>query len=234
MLIADKMKLRDNNFDFLRFLAAALVIFSHSFALTAMPYEPYAWLSGYATFGMLAVNIFFILSGFLITKSWLDNPKILIFLKKRILRIMPGLFVAVVFTILVIGPLVTTLSFKEYLFNPMTKQYFNNALLSVSFFLPGVFADNLYKGAVNGSLWTLPIEFRLYMAVLALGVFRLLGKKSFILLAGVALFIFTVINTYQPTLYDFNSTELDYLRCSMYFLTGILFYLYSDKIKFSK
>jgi peptidoglycan/LPS O-acetylase OafA/YrhL len=234
MNIADKLKSRDNNFDFLRFFAASLVILSHSFALTTQPYEPYLWLTGYATFGMLAVSIFFILSGFLITKSWLDNPQIAIFLKKRILRIIPGLFVAVVFTILIIGPLVTSLSFREYIAHPTTREYFNNAFLSVSFFLPGVFTDNLYKSAVNGSLWTLPVEFKLYMMVLALGMIGLFHKRMIALTLSFGVFMYGAATLLFPTLYTLESTQQDYLRCTVYFSMGIIMYLFRDKIKFSK
>lgn len=234
MFISDKIKLRDNNFDFLRFLAATLVIFSHSFALTGRGFEPYLWLTGYATFGTLVVNIFFVLSGFLITKSWLDNPGVIVFLKKRILRIMPGLFVAVVFTILVIGPLVTSLNIGKYFLHPMTREYFKNAFLSVNFFLPGVFTDNIYKGAVNGSLWTLPVEFKLYILVLVFGIVKLFQKRILVLLAGMALLSLVAINLYSPTLYSIGQTDLDFLRLAVYFFMGILFYLYRDKIIFSK
>lgn len=234
MNIADKLKSRDNNFDFLRFLAATLVIFSHSFALTAKTYDPYLLLTHYATFGIVAVNIFFILSGFLITKSWLDNPKIFIYLKKRILRIMPGLFVAVMFTIFVIGPIATTMSMREYFHNPVTKEYFSNAYLSINFYLPGVFETNLYKNGVNGSLWTLPIEFKLYMLVLALGIIRLFYKRIIILILGVSVFVYGAVNLLLPALYNLDPTQQDYLRCAVYFSMGITMYIFRDKIKFSK
>jgi peptidoglycan/LPS O-acetylase OafA/YrhL len=230
----DKVNLRNNNFDFLRFLAATMVIFSHSYALSGNKNEPYLLISNYATFGSLAVNIFFVLSGFLIIKSWLDNPNVFDYLKKRILRIMPGLFVAVVFTVLVIGPMATSLNYYEYFTHPLTREYLNNATLSINFFLPGVFANNPYKDAVNGSLWTLPVEFKLYVMILILGLVGLFYRRLTAALLGGGILVYGIIDIISPDIFDLNSTEKDYLRCLIYFVIGALFYLYRDRVKFSK
>jgi len=66
--------MRQNNFDLLRCAMAILVIFSHSYPVIhgkiagAEPLE--RWGKGNMSFGALAVNVFFILSGFLIAMSW--------------------------------------------------------------------------------------------------------------------------------------------------------------------
>ena len=70
---------RANNFDFLRFVPAVAVIFSHSFALLRRDNEnePLMRLTGgQITAGALAVAGFFILSGFLSTKSRLRSPSL--------------------------------------------------------------------------------------------------------------------------------------------------------------
>ena len=65
---------KDNNFNFIRFIAASLVIFSHSFPLLmGIDEDPLRKLTG-TSFGGLAVDIFFITSGFLICKSFLSKP----------------------------------------------------------------------------------------------------------------------------------------------------------------
>lgn len=75
-----------NNFDVLRFSAAVGVIFSHCYALMGT-IEPLAVSSGHvATLGQLCVSVFFIISGFLITASWVKNPKLSVFIKNRCLR----------------------------------------------------------------------------------------------------------------------------------------------------
>ncbi|WP_372340911.1 acyltransferase family protein [Paraglaciecola sp.] len=65
---------RDNNFNLIRFIAACLVLFSHSFALVLGGglHEP---LRGFLnmTLGTIAVDIFFITSGFLSEFYKLEN-----------------------------------------------------------------------------------------------------------------------------------------------------------------
>jgi len=65
--------MRNNNIDALRLLLAVLVIFSHSYALGlgSEAREPLALATrGQLTLGNLAVDWFFVLSGFLIAQSW--------------------------------------------------------------------------------------------------------------------------------------------------------------------
>src|SRR5215207_5054601 len=83
---------RLNNFDFLRFLLAALVILSHSYPLLwgNNEREPLSLLTGgQLSFGEFAVNGFFILSGFLIAQSWENSRTVSSYFKKRFLRIYP-------------------------------------------------------------------------------------------------------------------------------------------------
>ena len=63
-----------------------------------------------------------------------------------------------VFTIVCIGILNTTMSWSKYLVSSETWSYLLNMALYMIFFLPGVFQTNRLKGAVNGSLWTIPIR----------------------------------------------------------------------------
>ena len=69
---------RENNFDFIRFLAASLVLFSHSYALTGMGgAEPLVrFTGGHYTFGGLSVRVFFVISGFLVCQSWIRRPQV--------------------------------------------------------------------------------------------------------------------------------------------------------------
>ena len=85
------------------------------------------------------------------------------------LRIYPALIVAVLFCIAV-GAWFTSLSLMEYFSSGQTHKYFlkNITLLGgVEYGLPGVFLDLPHKGSVNGSLWTLPYEVKMY-AILAI------------------------------------------------------------------
>ena len=128
---------RDNNFDFLRFFAAAMVVFGHSYGLAGQAHqEPLRLFSGSYDSADIAVHVFFVMSGFLIAASWLNSRSVLDFAAKRALRIMPALIVSVLFVVLVIGPLATRLPLGEYFRAPGTFAYLSNAALITEFRLP--------------------------------------------------------------------------------------------------
>jgi len=158
-----------NNFGLIRLLAAWLVLFSHSYHLTgAGAAEPLMLLTGgKMTFGTLAVGVFFSISGYLITASAYARPGLPVFLQARVRRIFPALILVVVLSALVLGAAMSTLAPDRYFARPKVWTYIarNISLLRLQYDLPGVFAATPYGPAVNGSLWTLPIEFALYLAV---------------------------------------------------------------------
>jgi peptidoglycan/LPS O-acetylase OafA/YrhL len=185
---------RSNNFDALRLLAAAAVIFSHSF-LIAEGSQNREWLilltGNQCILGLTGVFVFFAISGFLVTQSFEQTANPLHYLAKRALRIFPGLFVATVVSAFVLGPLVTSLPPGTYLSRLEPYAYvFGNTLLDQTVHeLPGVsFVDNPVGREISGSLWTLRLEFTMYLMVLALGLMRLLTVRTvFLLLAfGIA------------------------------------------------
>ena len=188
--LEDRLRRRGNNFDVLRLLAASLVLFSHSYALTDNA-EPFAEISGW-TFGEVGVVMFFAMSGFLIAKSWSDRPQLVPFAVKRALRILPALVVAVSVTVFVIGPLFTTLPLSSYFSDPVTWLYLVRCSLLITFFgtLPGVFEDNPYPDAVNGSLWTLPVEACCYAMAAMLGTLGLLRRSAVLGAFGFLLILF--------------------------------------------
>jgi len=192
---------RHNNFDALRLIAAVSVIFSHSF-LVAEGTQNREWLivltGNQCILGLTGVFIFFAISGFLVTQSFEQTPNPLHYLAKRALRIFPGLFIATLISAFVLGPLVTTLPLGAYLSRPEAYEYvIGNTLLDQSVHeLPGVsFADNPVGLEINGSLWTLRLEFTMYLMVLVLGLLRLLTVRvAFVLLVfGVACLHFEML-----------------------------------------
>lgn len=162
---------RDNCFDTIRLFAAVMVIFSHAFPLTGMDEPLQALSQGQASIGFLSVSIFFLVSGYLIPAS-LDRGTISRYAKKRSLRILPALAVAVLICAFVLGPQLTTLSMGAYLTHPKTWMFVGNiAFLPVGYSLSGVFTDQPLD-AVNGSLWTLKYEVACYFLVPAIFVFK--------------------------------------------------------------
>jgi peptidoglycan/LPS O-acetylase OafA/YrhL len=158
---------RFDSFDLLRAAGALLVLVSHSFALTGRP-EPA--VPGVDSYGGLGVAIFFSISGYLIALSWQRDPRLYAFLVKRSLRIFPALAVVVLLAAFVLGPLVTRLPAGEYLASPDTWRYLRNIGLYISYPLPGVYEGLPHPRSVNGSLWTLPVEFAMYLIVALVGV----------------------------------------------------------------
>lgn len=172
-----KARGRDNNFNLLRVTAAGAVLVSHAFPISVGygAAEPLS-ASLSMTLGGLGVISFFVISGFFISQSF-ENNSLLRFFMARLLRIYPALLVVLLFSALVIGPLFTQLSIRDYLTNAYTISYLprNLSLKWLQYELPGVFATNPYPAAINGSLWSLFYEVACYgivVAIGALGIFR--------------------------------------------------------------
>jgi peptidoglycan/LPS O-acetylase OafA/YrhL len=156
-----------NNFDFLRLLAAALVIYGHAVVLKGLPNQS-LWGTPIHVVG---VFIFFSISGYLITDSWSRSPRVGLFAWKRFLRLGPALVVVVALTTLLFGPAVTSLPISQYFASADTWFYFGNIVLLYTPDLTGVFTDQPFPGMVNGSLWSLPVEVACYATVPLLGCF---------------------------------------------------------------
>ena len=181
---------RHNNFDTLRLVAAASVVFSHSF-LIAEGSQNREWLilltGNQCILGLTGVFVFFAISGYLVTQSFEQTANPLHYLAKRALRVFPGLFVATVLSAFVLSALVTTLWPSVFLLRQEPYEYvIGNTLLDQTVHeLPGVmFVNNPVGLEINGSLWTLRLEFAMYLMVLALGVLRLLTLHAALLLIG--------------------------------------------------
>jgi peptidoglycan/LPS O-acetylase OafA/YrhL len=186
-----------NSFDLLRLMAAIAVIFHHGRPFAGQ--DPIRIFS--FDFGALGVGVFFVISGYLVTASHQRSQGAWDYLKKRLLRIEPGLIVSVAVTALVLGAAVTTLPLSEYLSRPDVWLYVvRNALLyPVTYELPGVFETNPIS-AVNPSLWTLRFEFTCYLALAALGAVGLLSKGPVALLATAAALVTLWLGVLRPDL----------------------------------
>lgn len=160
---------KDNNLNLLRLVAALMVLYAHSFAFYGN--TPTSFL-GLTSYGGLGIDIFFVISGYLIVKSWGFNPSPVSFLLKRSLRIFPALIVVVLISMFLLGPIFSTLTVKDYFSHPQFSSYVKNIILSPVFYLPGVLEHARVPNAINGSLWSLPVEFFMYLVVMALGILK--------------------------------------------------------------
>ncbi|MGO7220487.1 acyltransferase family protein [Rhizobium ruizarguesonis] len=223
------MRNRENNFDCLRQFAAFLVIIGHSQSLTGAAHTG-LWGHGIATVGVL---IFFGLSGYLVAQSWERDPVYISFIAKRSLRIFPALALCVLLCVFVLGPILSTSPAGEYFQNPNTQNYFWNIVLLPRYNLPGVFADNTYPYAVNGSLWSLPVEFACYLLIALIGFGRGKARPLAVLLLC---FILIGINLWYSHLYQgaqivIWGTDLGQATSIMpFFMVGALLCVSRDRI----
>jgi peptidoglycan/LPS O-acetylase OafA/YrhL len=238
--LSDYTSSRDNNFNLIRFIAATLVLISHSFALTlgSVEFEPLK-ASLNTTWGLIAVDVFFVSSGFLIANSYQSSRSLLAFVWARFLRIYPALFVAILITTFMIGLYATKLSSAQFIAHPQTAKYIakNTTLIfGVEHTLPGVFMDLPFRGAVNGSLWTLPYEIKMYaLLCVAFGAVALLNKahaainiKNATLFISITATTAHLLNTFEPTVPDKP------IRLFTMFFAGVTFYAWKDKIAIDK
>ena len=207
------------------------MILGHSYAVVGTGVDPMVAWNGSVYSGLFALHVFFFISGLLVTNSFLHQPDIIRWLVSRALRILPALFVCLVLSAFVLGPLITTLPLKQYLTEPETWDYFlgNLLLLRTRFSLPGVFAGNI-NSAVNGPLWSLFLEVRLYLlAAVLLWTFR--GRRREWMTAALA--AIAIAGLVAPRwILVFGETENN-MACSGLFLLGALCALWSDKVLIS-
>ncbi|HEY6520158.1 MAG TPA: acyltransferase [Roseiarcus sp.] len=215
-----------NNFDFLRLVGALLVIYGHSYPLTGRVGPGFAANA----IGTIGVKIFFVISGYLITKSWQRDANLPRYLLRRSLRIFPALAAVVLFSIIIIGTLMTTLPMKAYFLHPQTHFYLRNIVLYINYGLPGVFENNVYPVAVNGSLWSLPAEFSMYLLTPILLSRPLnLGKYNFAVIAIAAAICSVVFIRVYPRTSQFviyGTSVWSWLEVAPYFLIGAAFAVY--------
>jgi peptidoglycan/LPS O-acetylase OafA/YrhL len=224
---------RDNNFNLIRFVAATLVLYTHSYALVfgTGDAEPMRSFLG-MTWGGISVDVFFVTSGFLIAGSYFSRKSLLFFVWARVLRIYPALIVAIFLCVFVVGLYFTVLPEKEYLTSLQTVKFFiKNTILifGVEYYLPGVFEELPWKYAVNGSLWTLPIEVKMYAILAAFVVFwsffnsRFPVKYVFLIVSCLSVLI-NLLNHFYSFL------PIKFLHLFSMFFVGAACYVWKDRI----
>lgn len=207
-----------NNFDCIRIVAAAAVLFSHHFALTGQP-EPSFF--GLHSVGGAAVIVFFVISGYLVTSSWYNDPHFLRFSARRVLRIWPALTAVALVTAYGLGTWVTELPKTEYLTHRATFDYLNILRMRIHYVLPGVFDNNPYPRGVNGSLWTIPLEVRCYIVLVCAGLVGLL-KNRVVFLGVIAVYMLWFVSQSSADI----TLKIHYGReLSAFFLTGAALYV---------
>lgn len=214
---------RENNFNIIRFAAAIMVIYGHMYHIIGS--VPKTFLG--TAVSSIGVKIFFLISGYLIMKSYIRDSNLVRYFVRRFFRIIPGLIGVVLFSVLIVGPLFTSLDLQDYFHDSLITVYLKNIFLFITYNLPGVFTENIYPNAVNGSLWSLPVEVFMYI-VLPI-IFILFSKvKKLPLVITLAIFaesvsIFRQIMFPGLRIVVYGSNLVDWLALIPYFFVGMIY-----------
>lgn len=222
---------RRNGLNLLRLVLAATVIIWHAFPLTGHDIRvgPIRQLT--SEFG---VDGFFAISGFLISGSWLGRPQLFPFLRARALRLLPGFYACLLFTALILAPVMVALTHGYLRLSDELAYLKANAFVWVNRYdIAGSPVGVPYPHVWNGSMWTLAWEGLCYLGIAALGLTRLLRRRTVVML--IFGFVWTiaaadVLGLIHHHMWLVSSAA----RFGLMFLAGVLVQLFKNRIPLSR
>lgn len=225
-----------NNFAIVRLVAALSVLVSHCYLLQSglSTSEPLRTSTGYSL-GSYGVQVFFVLSGILVTQSLMRSTSILDFATARVLRILPGLVVCVLAVALFLGPILSPLAITDYFASDALYAYLAKTLFLTtgSASLPQLFSENPLPGMVNQSLWTLKYEVFCYALVGVVGgVLLRYGTRSTRARAVLGAWIGVMI-VFPPSLGEGHTAVQNAHYFTLFFGMGALAYLARSSLPLS-
>jgi len=181
-------------FDGLRLVGALSVMFSHAYYIArgSEDTEPLVRLLGDGNIlGVYGVYTFFIISGFLLTRSLSARPDPIVYAVNRTLRLLPGFLGCVLVVAVVIGPLFSTVTLGEYWARPETWRYISKSVRVLEDgWLPAIYPHNgVTAEMVNGSLWSLRYEALSYVFLLVL--WQVFGRSGWVAAVVAVLAVLT-------------------------------------------
>lgn len=238
----------DNGFGMFRLIFAALVIVSHTSEIHDgnRSRELLTLTFNTLSFGELAVDGFFVISGYLIAASFLNSKSAIDYIARRVARIYPGFLMSYVFCALVVAPLGAVVWITK-------STQIASAVVGAFMLRPpdvgAVFPGQPYPD-LNGASWTIAFEFQCYVVVSILGVTGVLRMRwpvtlLAILVTALAIHRFQSYSFYTAHAYEpfdlFTKTGVKNALTGVFkpswrlmaiFLTGACFRLYSDRLSF--
>ena len=158
--------------DALRVLAILMVMIFHFYARYQGIYYTYDFkVPSILIHGRLGVQLFFVISGFVITLTLAKSKTFLEFITKRLIRLLPGMVICATFTFIFF------LIFDKNNLFPQCKSIFN-LLLSFTFISPALVNKILGTDLqyIDGSYWTIWTELQFYVLG---GIIYFLSPKNF-------------------------------------------------------
>lgn len=226
-----RVSARGPGFDQIRLAAALIVLFHHSW--WGVEDVLFHYSRHFVQLGLLAVIVFFSISGFLVTPGLARSGDLVRFAVHRSLRIFPALLAVVLASMFVLGPLLTQERLSKYFSSPELYLYGKNVLTLMAHSLPGVERDGA-PAEVNGALWTLNIEVFSYALLAGLSIVGILQRRAFALLAFGLVYAAYVALKLNQHLGEIVPTRLsDFIGLFVYFIAGTNLFLYAERIPFS-
>lgn len=237
-----KIDLRNNAFDFLRLIFALSVVFAHSntygFGLPSFALQ-IEDMQKEVTSGYISVIGFFIISGFLITNSWIHSKSIFDFSQKRFLRIFPGFWVCLFICAFIFAPWYFVLNgggIGDYFqkFGLESYNYFwKNVLLEIKQQSVGDVLQKSFVNKLDDPFWSLIFEFRAYILIAIFGIMGIF-KNKFLIIIPFLFFWYShynvVFNPEYRTWFQMWVGDYKIAPLFSYFFAGSVFLVWKDKI----
>jgi peptidoglycan/LPS O-acetylase OafA/YrhL len=227
---------RGPGFDMLRLVAASAVVVHHAMKIEHDIVRDdwlFGFSGGYTQLGLLAVSVFFALSGFLITPGLVKSNNVIGYLSRRFMRIMPLLVTVVVITALGVGPWYSGVSLADYYSSPVTWRYLKTTTTFLSLQLPGV-TDYDGGETINGPIWTLHFEWMCYLVLAAMALLGVM-KRRWVFFGLYVAAMATLFFVLGPVAVDGERGKLFmFLFLFGYFGAGVLIQLFSDRLLWSR
>ncbi|MEA5457538.1 acyltransferase [Arcicella sp. LKC2W] len=212
-----------NSIQFLRGLAALAVVIHHTGGYVKRYYEPHLLLGDYFSIGFAGVDLFFVISGFIIhftSKNYLNNPsKIKEYLSKRFIRVYP-IYWIITTLLFTLGWLITNVLHKNVFSIGYPHTFI--AYLQTYLLFPLHFA-------INPVTWTLSYEIFFYVIFALLIVSKRLIIIPLLILLGSFYNIFISQSGSELTYFNFIFSGYNFE-----FALGCLIFQFYEKIQLSK
>lgn len=202
---------KENNFDLVRLVAAFQIMLFHYY--NHVPISSHFLKSAiYLSRFFSGITVLFTVSGFLVFASFDKNPDVKNFFRNRFLRIFPGLWMCLLFTI----GILTAFGYinSTNIFSKQFLAWFATQVSFLQFYTPDMFRG-FGVGTPNGSLWTIPVEISFYILVPL--TFWLFKKTK--LNKNVCLIILIVLSVAYNAYYQQYKFQTD--RSNMVKLMGV-------------
>jgi peptidoglycan/LPS O-acetylase OafA/YrhL len=229
---------------------AFFVLLSHTYPLGYGQADPGDGVTnGQAELGAIGITGFFVISGFLITRSGLRFG-LGRFLWHRALRILPGLWVCLVVTAFVIAPVAALIErghltgFLAAPDGPVTYVLENLFVYMHQYGISGLLLDTPYgqrlgESVFDGSLWSLLYEVLCYLMIGGLAIVGVLRRAKILVLAlagvGFAIMVYDLVRapeipgpqgTHGPVFGFEGLDQYSLIYLTYLFLLGAVFELY--------